>query len=75
MKKAWAYLRVSTEDQKNSGYSTDNQIRQIREYAKMHGYEIVKVFDDSGKSGRSAEKRPALQNMLKEIKEGYNEKD
>lgn len=67
MKKAYAYIRVSTEDQRKSGYSPQNQIRQIREYAKMHGYEIVEIFDDSGKSGRSTEKRQRLQEMLKKI--------
>jgi len=75
MKKAYAYIRVSTEDQKKSGYSPDNQIRQIREYAKTHGYEIVKVFDDSGKSGRSTDKRTALQEMLKEIERKNKKND
>lgn len=75
MKKAYAYIRVSTEDQKKSGYSPDNQIRQIREYAKMHGYEIVKVFDDSGKSGRTTKKRDNLQEMLKDIQKEDKKND
>jgi len=67
MKTAHGYIRVSTSEQKLSGYSPDNQIRQIREFAKMHGYNIIKFFDDSGRSGRSAEKRPQLQELLREI--------
>ncbi|HUD05117.1 MAG TPA: recombinase family protein [Patescibacteria group bacterium] len=66
---AYAYIRVSTEEQKNHGYSPDNQIRHCREYAKLHGYNIKRIFDDSGKSGRTSEKRPALQDLLREIDE------
>lgn len=69
MKTAYIYIRVSTEEQKNKGYSPDNQIRQCRDFAKMHDYYVKKVFDDSGRSGRTAEKRPALQELLKLIEE------
>jgi DNA invertase Pin-like site-specific DNA recombinase len=69
MKTAYAYIRVSTEEQKNHGYSPDNQIRHCREYAKLHEYNIKRIFDDSGKSGRTSEKRPALQDLLREIDE------
>src|ERR1035437_5265945 len=67
MNQAYTYIRVSTEEQKNHGYSPDNQIRQCKDYAQMHGYHIRRMFDDSGRSGRSAEKRPALQQLLKAI--------
>ena len=69
MKTCYAYIRVSTEEQKNKGYSPDNQIRQIRDFAEMHGYHIKKIFDDSGRSGRSTEKRLALLELLKAIDE------
>lgn len=69
MKTCYAYIRVSTEDQKNKGYSPDNQIRQAREYASMHGYHIKRIFDDSGRSGRSTEHRKELQELLKAIEE------
>lgn len=74
MKKCFIYIRVSTDEQKKKGYSPDNQIRQAREYAKMHGYEVVKIFDDSGKSGRTTDKRDDLQEMLKEL-EKENKKE
>lgn len=69
MKTCYAYIRVSTEEQKNKGYSPDNQIRQIRDFAEMHGYHIKKLFDDSGRSGRSTEKRVALLELLKAVDE------
>ncbi len=65
----YIYIRVSTQEQKNKGYSPDNQIRQCRDYAKMHDYQVKRLFDDSGRSGRSAAKRPALQELLKELED------
>jgi len=47
----------------------DNQIRQCKDYARMHGYHTRRMFDDSGRSGRSAEKRPALQELLRAVNE------
>lgn len=69
MKTTYLYIRVSTEDQKNKGYSPDNQIRQGRDYAGIHGYHVKKVFDDSGRSGRTTQHRYALQELLKAIEE------
>jgi DNA invertase Pin-like site-specific DNA recombinase len=38
---------MSTEHQQ---YSTSNQMDVIREYAKKHGFTIVKEYSDQGKS-------------------------
>lgn len=41
------YVRMSTERQH---FSTENQAKVIREYAKRHGCEIVKTYmDEEGK--------------------------
>lgn len=50
MKKAIAYLRVSTKDQSDRGYSLPTQEQDIRAYAAGAGLEIVRVFseDESG---------------------------
>ncbi len=69
MKNCYVYIRVSTEDQKNNGYSPDNQIRQAREYASMNQYHIKEIFDDSGKSGRSTKNRPELQRLIEAVEE------
>lgn len=68
MKTCYVYIRVSTDEQKR-GYSPDNQIRQAREFAKVHGYHVIKAFDDSGISGRSVSKRVELQDLLKAVNE------
>jgi site-specific DNA recombinase len=65
--KCFIYIRVSTDEQKK-GYSPDNQIRQCKEYAKLHDYQVKGVFDDSGRSGRTTD-RPELQRLLATIEE------
>lgn len=67
MKKATAYLRMSTDKQE---YSIESQKRMIKDYAKRYGYNIEKYFIDSGISGRDAEKRPAFMEMIEESKKG-----
>lgn len=59
-----AYIRVSTEDQLE--FSPDSQLKRIREYADSHDIRIPDeyVFIDEGISGRSADKRPAFQQMI-----------
>src|SRR5215471_2092492 len=57
------YLRVSTSDQ-----TTRNQRRELKEVAERNGWNIVKVFEDSGISGaKGRDKRPGYDAMLKAI--------
>ncbi|NJL71956.1 MAG: recombinase family protein [Candidatus Competibacteraceae bacterium] len=55
-KQAVMYVRVSSQEQEDEGYSTDAQERLIKEYAKKHGYKIIKTFEDvetAKRAGRS----------------------
>jgi DNA invertase Pin-like site-specific DNA recombinase len=56
------YVRMSTDQQ---SLSIEVQKVAIREYAREHGIEIVRTFEDYGKSGLSLEGRPAMQELLK----------
>ena len=67
---AAVYVRMSTEHQQ---YSTSNQMDVIREYAKKHGFTIVKEYSDQGKSGLNIEGRESLAEMLKDVREGRAE--
>lgn len=58
------YVRMSTEHQR---YSTENQGAAIAEYAKAHGMDIVKTYEDSGKSGLNLKGRSALQSLLHDV--------
>ena len=55
--RAAVYVRMSTEHQQ---YSTSNQMDVIREYAKRHGFEIVREHSDEGEGG-SGTKGPAAE--------------
>lgn len=64
---AVAYVRMSTDHQK---YSTENQLGVIRRYAENRGLEILRVFEDSGRSGLRLNGREALQRLMAEVKSG-----
>ena len=64
---AIAYVRMSTDHQK---YSTENQLDVIRNYAASRGLDILRVFEDSGRSGLRLDGREALQNLMSEVISG-----
>lgn len=63
------YVRVSTQEQAKEGYSIGEQIDRLTKYAEAHGWIVVKVYTDAGHSGATM-KRPALQEMLEDVKAG-----
>ena len=69
LKTAAAYIRVSTDNQ--TELSPDSQIKEIRKYAKQHGYIVPNefIFRDDGISGRRAEKRPDFIRMIATAKQ------
>jgi len=58
---------MSTDLQK---YSTENQLHTIRRYAEQRGYTIVRVFEDSGRSGLRIDNRDGLQSLMLEVQSG-----
>jgi DNA invertase Pin-like site-specific DNA recombinase len=60
MKRAALYMRVSTLDQ-----NPQSQGIELREFARLRGYEIVQEYCDHGISGTKA-RRPALDQLLKD---------
>ena len=67
MKNCFLYIRVSTDEQAQEGFSIDNQKRACMDYAQMQGYHIQKVFTEGGKSARTTD-RPAFQELLSALK-------
>ena len=51
--RAILYARVSTEEQARCGYSLDQQIEALRDYATREGYEVLEEVEDPGQSGAS----------------------
>ena len=50
---AGIYKRVSTLDQKREGFSLPEQEEKLREFCKFKGYDIYKVYEDSGISAKN----------------------
>ena len=69
--KVYIYTRVSTVMQID-GYSLDAQKAKMRAFAEYNDYEIVREYEDAGKSGRSIEGRIQFRQMIEDIK---NDKD
>lgn len=64
MLKAFSYLRVSGRGQ-IEGDGFPRQEKAVREYAKAHGVQIVRVFRDEGVSGtKDLDNRPALLGLV-----------
>ena len=61
------YVRVSTDDQRDNGYSIDSQLRMIKEYCEKNEYNIVDIYNDAEHSGKDL-MRPEMQRLLKDIK-------
>jgi len=67
--KAAIYVRVSTEEQRDYGYSIDGQIRELKDYCKRKNYDVVDIYNDAGFSGKNMN-RPNLERLLSDIKKG-----
>ena len=66
--KAYAYLRVSTLQQVD-GNSLEGQEAEIRRYCEYQNIDIIGVYTDGGKSGKSIAGRPEFQRMLRDVEE------
>jgi site-specific DNA recombinase len=66
MTRAIAYVRVSTEEQSETGVSLAAQEAKIRSYCELYGIELVRVVVDAGESGKSLD-RPGIQEALERL--------
>jgi site-specific DNA recombinase len=63
--KAAIYIRVSTQEQAQQGFSLAAQEDALSNYAKALGYEIFKIYRDEGKSAKDL-KRPEMIQLLQD---------
>jgi DNA invertase Pin-like site-specific DNA recombinase len=61
------YLRSSSDSQV---YSIENQAKVIESYARLHGFEIMRTFEDPGRTGVTLQHRPGLRALLAEVMQG-----
>ncbi|MGI5964646.1 MAG: recombinase family protein, partial [Candidatus Methanomethylophilaceae archaeon] len=66
--RAAVYVRVSTDEQAQEGFSLDAQKEMLLNYCYAQGWSVFKIYEDDGHSGRTI-KRPAYTEMISEISE------
>ena len=66
-RKAVGYIRVSTQDQADSGVSLEAQRAKIEAYATMHDLDLVHVIQDAGQSAKTLD-RPGMSKLLRLIR-------
>ena len=60
------YIRVSTAEQAEEGYSLPAQERQLRKWCDDHEHVVYNVYADEGISGKDIKHRPAMLQLLKD---------
>lgn len=68
-KRVFIYIRVSTREQAEEGYSIGEQEDRLKKYCEAMEWQLVKVYIDPGYTGSNME-RPALKEMIKQIEKG-----
>lgn len=67
----YAYLRVSTQDQTESGAGLAAQLDACRRFARSQDAELTAVFEDKGVSGaKGLESRPGLLDAIASLNKG-----
>lgn len=61
------YVRVSTTNQVEEGYSIDEQKDKLSSYCHIEDWSIYNIYTDGGFSGSNTE-RPALEQLIKDAK-------
>jgi site-specific DNA recombinase len=65
------YARVSTIEQAEQGYSIEAQLEILQALCKTEHKVVFQAYVDAGISGKSIAKRPALQQLLKDVESGH----
>lgn len=66
MKKVAIYIRVSTQEQANEGYSISAQEEKLLAYCKVKNWSVYDIYIDGGFSGGTLD-RPSLVKMIREL--------
>lgn len=63
------YVRVSSQEQADEGYSIGEQTERLKKYADAMGWTVYKIYVDPGYSGGNID-RPGLNEMIKDVEAG-----
>jgi site-specific DNA recombinase len=64
------YVRVSTEEQAQEGFSIRAQEQKLRDYARIKEWIVHDVYIDEGISGKNVSERPAVNDLIKDVENG-----
>jgi len=64
------YVRVSTEDQAQEGFSIRAQVDKLKAYAQIKGWDIYDIYSDEGISGKNIVDRPAMNRLIDDVNDG-----
>jgi site-specific DNA recombinase len=64
------YVRVSTEEQAQEGFSIRAQEQKLADYARIKDWQIYKIYADEGISGKDIKGRPAIKELIADVKAG-----
>ena len=64
------YIRVSTEEQAQEGFSIRGQEEKLKDYARIKEWSIYNIYIDEGISGKNIIERPAVNKMINDIENG-----
>ena len=64
------YVRVSTEEQAQEGFSVRGQTEKLKSYALLKDWDIFDIYSDEGISGKNIVDRPAISRLIDDIEAG-----
>jgi len=64
------YVRVSTEEQAQEGFSVRGQTEKLKSYALLKDWDIFDIYADEGISGKNIVDRPAITRLIDDIENG-----
>ncbi|MDR2559068.1 MAG: recombinase family protein [Oscillospiraceae bacterium] len=64
------YIRVSTEEQAQEGFSIRAQEQKLKDFAQIKDWTIFNIYMDEGLSGKNIKDRPAINRMIEDIRGG-----
>lgn len=67
MKKVAIYVRVSTLEQAEEGYSVDEQINKLEKYSEIKEWSVYETYVDPGYTGSNID-RPGMQRLIADAK-------
>jgi site-specific DNA recombinase len=70
MNETGIYVRVSTEEQAQEGFSIRAQEQKLKDYARIKDWQIYKIYADEGISGKDIKGRPAVKELIADVEAG-----